>query len=690
MSDFLPPRLAAALCLLLLIAFSYPASAQNLTGQIRLNQVGFYPDAPKVAVVVEAPSDLFYVVTANLADTVFTGTMGTPGQWAPSQETVRLADFSALRQAGSFVVVVPDLGRSYAFEIAQGVHHLVARGALKAFYYQRASLYLRPQYADLWTRPAGHPDTEVSVHPSAASAERPAGTVISSPKGWYDAGDYNKYIVNSGISTGTLLMLYEHYPTYFDALDTNIPESDNGVPDLLDEVLWNLRWMLTMQDPNDGGLYHKLTTPNFEGMVMPNRALQDRYVVQKSTPAALDFAAVTAIAARIFTGFEDELPGLADSCLTAAQNAWNWARRNPTTRYNQSQINQTFNPDINTGEYGDSNFSDEFRWAAAELYVTTRQDSFIVISNPLAVSSVSVPGWPNVGTMGVFSLAHHRAGLTAAVDTAKAKLLLLTLADQLVAGKNASAYGVVMGRSSGDFGWGSNSGAANQGMVLLQAFQLTNNVKYRDAALSNLDYLLGRNATGYSFLTGYGDKPTRFPHHRPSEADAVQNPVPGLLAGGPNPGQQDGCSYPSNLPARSYVDNACSYASNEIAINWNAPMVYLAGAMEATLSPTGMPVSNELGDVYDQVLPERIQIESYPNPSQGMMLVRFSLPTPAFVTLNVFDLMGREVGRLIRNEPLQTGLHERPFDAAGLASGLYLLSLQTPTSHTSHPLLVAR
>src|SRR5205823_2120648 len=172
-------------------------------------------------------------------------------------------------------------------------------GAIKGFYYQRTAIDLPVKYAGQWARPAGHPDTRVLIHPSAASADRPAGTVISSPKGWYDAGDYNKYIVNSGITMGTLLSLCEDFPDYIKKLNTNIPESTNNVPDVLDEVLWNLRWMLTMQDPADGGVYHKLTNASFDGMVMPDKATKERYVVAKSITATLDFAAVMAQASRV-------------------------------------------------------------------------------------------------------------------------------------------------------------------------------------------------------------------------------------------------------------------------------------------------------------------------------------------------------------------------------------------------------
>jgi endoglucanase len=124
--------------------------------------------------------------------------------------------------------------------------------------------------------------------------------------------------------------------------------------------------------------------------------------------------------------------------------------------------------------------------------------------------------------------------------------------------------------------------ATNEGILLIQAYRLSNNRKYLDYALSNMDYVLGRNATGYSFVTGYGHKTPMFPHHRLSEADGIADPIPGLIVGGPNPGQQDGCkTYPSRIPDESYTDSVCSYASNEIAINWNAPAAYLAGALEA-------------------------------------------------------------------------------------------------------------
>lgn len=574
--------------LMLLLAATLPAAAQEGADRVRLNQIGFYPAAPKEAVVVDAPAGDFYITTVVEGDTVFAGALGMEHVWEASGEHVRRADFSALQQAGDYVLVVPGGGTSYPFEIKEAVHRPIATAGLKGYYFQRASTALDARYAGVWARAAGHADEVVQVHASAATAERPTGTLMAAPRGWYDAGDYNKYIVNSGISTYTLLALYEHYPAFAASLEANIPESGDAVPDVLDEALWNLRWMLAMQDPNDGGVYHKLTHANFQGEVMPDQATAPRYVVQKSTPATLDFAAVMAQAARIFDDFDDAFPGLADSMQTAALVAWHWARRNPGVGYNQRALNEAHDPDVVTGAYGGSDFSDEMAWAAVELFITSEADSFLTIASPLA-QEADVPSWGSVRTLGWYSLLHHRERAAAVVDTVSMKSRYLSFADALVSARAEVPFGTVMGNTPQDFVWGSNAVAANQGMALMQAFQLTADSTYLWAALSNLDYLLGRNATGFSFVTGIGDHTPMHPHHRPSQADGIAAPVPGLLAGGPNPGQQDGCTYASDLPARSYVDDWCSYASNEIAINWNAPLVYLAGAIEAEMADADAP-----------------------------------------------------------------------------------------------------
>jgi endoglucanase len=442
---------------------------------------------------------------------------------------------------------------------------------------------LDKKYAGKWSRAEGSPDTIVLVHPSAASDKRPVGTVISSARGWYDAGDYNKYIVNSGISTSTLLSLYEDFPAYMKTVKLNIPESGNHIPDVLNEVLWNLRWMLTMQDPNDGGVYHKLTNAKFDTFEMPGKDTTRRYVVQKGTAAALDFAAVMAQASRIFRNFPHELPGLADSCLSRANLAWDWAVKNPKVVYNQNEINKKFEPKIMTGTYGDFSFSDEFIWAASELTVTTKQSRYLKDIKLMPDERMPLPAWGQVRLLGYYTLVKNEStlGNAAPPELSELKKRLLAFADDLINGANETANQTVMDKSARNFGWGSNSVTANQGIALIQAYKLSGDAKYLAYALANFDYILGRNGSGYSYVTGFGSKPAMHPHHRPSASDGVVDPVPGLLVGGPNPGMQDGIKVPSKFPDEAYIDDERAYAANEIAINWNAPLAYLANAIEA-------------------------------------------------------------------------------------------------------------
>lgn len=569
---------------LITILVSYGAFAQSISSadSIRLNQIGFYPDAPKKAILLSADHGAFYLQNAS-GKKVFTGSVHRSDNPGFNKRYTGIADFSAFHSSGTYTLTVSGLGESYPVIITKNALKSVADGSIKGFYYIRASAELKEQYAGKWHRTAGHPDDHVLIHPSAATKERPAGTVISSPGGWYDAGDYNKYIVNSGISTGTLLSLYEDFPDYMNRVKLNIPESGNAVPDVLDEVLWNLRWMLTMQDPNDGGVYHKLSNANFDGMIMPDKAVTPRYVVQKGTAATLDFAAVMAQASRIFSRFPKQLPGLADSCRQAAVTAWNWAIKNPGVLYQQEEMNKNYQPAVTTGSYGDRRVDDEFIWAASELFVTTKDHVYIPFIKPITAKGMNIPTWGDVKMMGYYTLLKHMNEIEdpGIINLGQLKMSFLTFTDSLISKASENAYQTVMNKSARNFNWGSSSVAANQGMALILAYQLSHEQKYLDYAIANIDYLLGRNGTGYCYLTGFGHKPVMHPHHRPSFADGIEEPVPGLLAGGPNPGMQDKIPTLSKVPDEAYIDDERAYAVNEIAINWNAPFAYLANAIQA-------------------------------------------------------------------------------------------------------------
>jgi len=567
------PRLLYAATSLLL--FALPALAAPPA--IRLDQLGYAPGARKLAIVegLDAPRP-FKLVRAKDGRVVLRGELTAPATWEPAQRQAAIADFSTVAAPGRYRLEVPGVPASDVFAIDAGAYAGLADAALKAFYFNRAGIALDTAHAGAYARAAGHPDTEVEIHPSAASPGRPAGTVVSAPKGWYDAGDYNKYVVNSGISTWTLLSAWSDYPAFFGGRDLGIPESGDAVPDILDEAKWNLDWMLAMQDPADGGVYHKLTNLSFDGVVMPDQANTRRYMVGKGTAAALDFAAVMARASRVYAAYDRQFPGLSARMHDAAVAAWGWARQHPDVAYVQPA-------DVHTGGYNDAKLDDEFAWAAAELFVLTGDADYYRAFEQHAATP-DVPSWSDVGTLGWMALAGALERLPDDAARQRVRGELEGAANRLATAWQRSPWRVAM--QAGDFRWGSNAEALNQAMVLLQGYRLSGDRTQLDAAQSQLDYVLGRNPLGVSFVTGQGIRTPLHIHHRPSQADGIAAPVPGWLSGGPNPGQQDlkdchGVQYDSKLPALSWLDNDCSYASNEVAINWNAPLVYVSAGLQA-------------------------------------------------------------------------------------------------------------
>jgi len=445
---------------------------------------------------------------------------------------------------------------------------------MKYYYFSRSGAALHRDFAGKYERPPSHPDNIVLIHESASSERVEANSFISSSKGWFDAGDFNKYIVSSTITTHTLLKTFAHFEPYLKNFSLNIPESSNKLPDFVDEILWNLEWMLTMQDSDDGGVYHKLTTQNYSDYEMPHTQFEQRYVVQKSTSATLGFAATFAYAARVLLPYNSLLPTSIYHYKRAAENAWNWSMQNPDMGFVQ--------PDgFLTGVYAGTHasFVYEKLWAATEMYLLTGKD---VYKNAIVLPTIylSTPDWDNVDTLAVLSLVESDKTPSALKEAAFS--LLYHKADSWVYEESFSGYRVAMSDMyETNFKWGSNGYAMYKAMVFLRLNRLVNNKRYYQSAVSLIDYVFGRNPTGYSFVTGFGYKTPMDVHHRVSIADNITDPIPGMLVGGPHAGFQDksdcekvGVSYTSDVTAMSYVDHWCSYATNEVAINWNAPLVY--------------------------------------------------------------------------------------------------------------------
>jgi endoglucanase len=570
---------AFVIFLFLAFAAAPVALGQGATTDIKVDQVGYLPAAPKIAFITSSAVTprSFSVKRTSDNRVAFEGKLGVAAHDSNTGDDVQAADFSTLREPGRYYIDVPGLGRSWNFSIEANVYLRAYQLAMLGFYGQRCGreVDLGPEFPG-YKHAACHLRGEFHST-SGKSGER------DNLGGWHDAGDYGRYVVNSGISTGSLLWAWELYAPKLKNIKLKSPESGNGTPDILNEARWNLEWMLEMQD-EDGGVWHKQTSPQFAGFVLPEDDTLVSEVIgsgtspYKSTCATADLAAVAAIAARVYKPFDKKF---AVKNLEAARHAWLWTEKNPSVTFKNP-------PGIGTGEYGDNDCTDERVWAAAELWRTTGNadyNNFFLKNYPAFQPKLDAPpaeGWREVAPMGLWTYALAKRKGSDASAVAAIRKNSLELARRIAQRTAADPYHVSL--AAKDYVWGSNGVAASYGLQLLVANAFSPDPALLNAATDDLHYLLGRNTFSLSWLTRLGEHPYRYPHHRPSGADKNIEPWPGLLSGGPNAGRQDAvlAKLPKELPpAKVYADDQGSYASNEIAINWQAAVVFLlAGTLQ--------------------------------------------------------------------------------------------------------------
>ena len=555
---------------LLLFSASLAHGADRANAAIKVDQVGYPLDGPKVA-LVSTPAETFQVRRANDGIVVFQGKLAQAQADSLTGDQVQAADFSSFHKAGSYYLEIPGVGRSWNFTVAKNVFERTYYLAMRGFYGQRCgtAVDLGPEFPG-YSHPACH--LHGKFH-SSSGAKGPRDNI----GGWHDAGDYGRYMVNSGISTGTLLWAWEIYGSKLRKISLKIPETGNGTPDILNEARWNLEWMLKMQD-DDGGVWHKQTSENFSGFVspeddtLPSEVMGTGAAPYKSTCATADLAAAGAIAARVFKRYDAKFAARA---LDASRRAWAWTEKYPNVTFKNP-------PGVNTGEYGDANCKDERLWAAAELGRTTGESAFndFFLKNYAeflpTLDSPPAENWNQLAPMALWTYALSRRKGSDATTIAAIRQRTIVAAHAVVDRTIANPYRISM--QSKDYVWGSNGIAASYGLYLLIANVFSPDASFLDAARDNLHYLLGRNTFSLSWGTQVGQNSVQHPHHRPSGSGKQPGPWPGLLSGGPNAGRQDAvlAALPKDLPpGKVYADQLASYASNEIAINWQASLVFL-------------------------------------------------------------------------------------------------------------------
>jgi len=582
--------------------------AQTSGTRISVNSVGFLPNLDKKASVkvvqsqIDGPAspDSFTVARALDDSIVFRGRLGNNviASSSDTRDTVRIADFTALREPGRYYIASHGL-TSVEFDIGDNAFNEAYRAMMLGMYLWRCGTVVNAEYN-------GKTYAHAECHINDGNLQYVGGGgTRDAAGGWHDAGDFNKYVVNSGVSTGLLLKAWEHHGEVLDRVNL---ESDNiksaareasfakegGIPPYLAEIKWNIDWVAKMQ-LDDGKVSHKLSTLDFCGYIMPNEETETRYFTPWGSPATGAFVGILAQASRIYKPYDAEL---AQSWLEKAKASYEVLMANPNTAPNQSGFS--------TGGYGahDSTFR---RWAAVELWETTGEEKYLNDYENAPITNVYAHlGWADVQVLAAMTyLWSEREGRRQSrVDSLRNNVI--TAANSFVTATNSNGYG----RASGYYYWGAHGAFTASTYLLNTAAKLTasetDRQRYRNAGHEILGHIFGRNYFNRSYVTGVGHNPPIDPHDRRSIASRDESlreyedttgrmPWPGYLVGGPHSGnlkEQNGAPIaPAGASCASnavcYFDYYADYARNEIAINWNASMIY---ALSAYLEPQEAPV----------------------------------------------------------------------------------------------------
>jgi endoglucanase len=573
---------------LLLLTAALPAHAE--AGNPRVNQIGYLPHSIKIASYKSAKATPQTWQLKQNGKVIAQGKTTFTAFDAASGDQLQQVDFSAVTASGTGFTVTVGSETSHTFSITPTVYRAPLYDALKYFYHNRSGIPIEVQHTgggqtsfasnSKWTRPAGH----INRAENKGDFQVPCWTgtcnyALDVPKGWYDAGDHGKYVVNGGISVWTLLNMFER-GLYWGSTSRlgdgqfNIPESTNGIPDVLDEVRWELEFMLAMQVPpgnaKAGMVHHKVHDVAWTGLPLaPHEDPQPRALVPTSTAATLNLAATAAQAARIWKTLD---PVFSAQCLQAAKAAWDAAVIHPQDLYRGGY-------DTGGGAYDDDKVGDDFYWAATELYLTTDDRRYLrtIDTYPITRSTFN---WANTELAGLMSMATVKKPATIQ-RREKAQQKIIAIAKAHLTTQAASGYSVPLALA--EYEWGSNNGVTNKLMLMGLAYHFSKNRDYANGVTKGMDYLFGRNTFSTSFVTGAGTTAVQHPHHR--FWAGVLKPEfpfapPGALSGGPNSGLHDPVAKVQlarciDRPATCWMDDIQAYSVNEITINWNAPLAWL-------------------------------------------------------------------------------------------------------------------
>lgn len=561
--------LAAIFMVLILGISSLDSDIETLSKirtEIAVNQVGYLPQWQKTALLINNPNSTNQIKLIDYDTKKLVATLAATPSIKNEQTGDRISelDFSSITKPGKYYLKQDKL-KSPPFQIGNDIYQQPLITLLNSFYLQRCGIKIDDPITGI-SHPPCHLKDGAIAH---QHQEFQAGEQVSAVGGWHNGGGYSKYVATTTVSIARLLNLYQQQPDLFLDGQLSIPENDNNVADLLDEMQFGLDWLLTMQR-SDGAVYRKLSGQKWPVAIAPDEDLQPRYLYGISTPETAKFAAVMAIASNSYRSINLQQ---AARYLDAAELAWQFLQTQP-----EMKVDWVEGDDNGSESYLASEFNseaslqtdiDDRLWAAVELYITTGQrkyaDYFAANLDLVEYSSFS---WKNPAPLALIDYLRQEEQPTSEDLIVKIKTKIQQRADLVLARVQKSSYHIAIN----DFIVNSNRLTAEEGINLVYAYQLTQNPEYLTAAIAQLDYILGQNHFNQTFVTGIGAKPVQHINHPWIIARNLD--FPGLVVGGPNSNARDGIA-PKNKGQLSYVDDNRSYTTNQYAIDNNASIISL-------------------------------------------------------------------------------------------------------------------
>lgn len=521
----------------------------RVSGSIQANQVGYTPRARKLAYLGNwlgtagpLPVDLpgFEVVDVASGETVLRGRavlLAAADPW--SGNDVWEADFSTLTAPGRYRLRVPGLGGSDVFTIAADVNDRVYRTLARLFYHSRNSTPVLAPWADPgFERPAGGipADRDGAIADGVGSSPlgrgEPAGSRHAVSRGWFDAGDYGQYVPNAAPVWYQVGAGLDIAPDRFRDGDLDIPESGNGIPDVLDELEWGLDWLLSMQDPADGGVYFRIASRRWDE-TPPHEVAAPRLIAEKTTHATAAFAAACALHARLIRPYR---PERAQRALDAARAAWQFLESHPQWPEEGQRYRNP--PGIHAGEYADASARDNLLWAAAELHRATGEvryrEAYEAAAPQVGVDPSSGVSYRDLAIAALWAYVMSPADGADAAQRDRARRTLVDAADWYVRKAVEHPFRAPMHQHIGYVGWGSFARSTRATLPLLQAHRLTGAAKYLEWAWQTTNPQLGANPQGLSYVTGIGIRSPLHPLSKLSRFAHSRSPLPGIPVHGPH------------------------------------------------------------------------------------------------------------------------------------------------------------